>query len=170
MKNILSNFSCEKNEEIEVFLKKNSIDFAKRNMSITHLVFDEKMTLVAYFTLTHKSLNIKKEVLSKTSERKLQMHAKYDSLIEAYSTSAFLIAQFGKNDGEAISGLELMKLVWVVLWKVQHLVGGGVVFLECEDNPKLLAFYQNEENRFKIFGERRSDDEKILYKQLLRFF
>ncbi len=39
VKSILSDFSCPKNQEIEDFLIKNSIEFAKRKMSITYLVF-----------------------------------------------------------------------------------------------------------------------------------
>jgi len=52
---ILSDFSCPKNPEIEDFLRKNAVEFAKRKMSITYLVFDENKRFTAYFTLTHKS-------------------------------------------------------------------------------------------------------------------
>ena len=37
---------------------------------------------------------------------------------------------------------------------VQREIGGGVVYLECEEKPELLNFYQNEKNRFRKFGER----------------
>lgn len=40
---LLSDFSCPKNDEIENFIKKNAIDFAKRKMSVTHLVMDEQI-------------------------------------------------------------------------------------------------------------------------------
>ena len=39
-----------------------------------------------------------------------------------------------------------------ILGRVQRDIGGGIVYLECEDRPKLLGFYQNDKNRFKIFG------------------
>ena len=32
---ILSDFSCSKNMEIELFVKKNAIDFSKKKMSVT---------------------------------------------------------------------------------------------------------------------------------------
>ena len=57
-----------------------------------------------------------------------------------------------------------------VLRTVQHEVGGGVVYLECEDKPKLLAFYQNDMNRFRIFDERISESDDTKYIQLLRLF
>ena len=49
-------------------------------------------------------------------------------------------------------------------------IGGGVVYLECEDKPQLCSFYQNDNNCFRVFGERYSEKEQIKYIQLLRFF
>jgi hypothetical protein len=171
---ILSDFLCPQNEEIEKFIHNNAIEFAKKKISITHLVFDDAAQLVAYFTLTHKTSNVGKGLLSKTSQKKLAMHARIDETIEAYSVSAYLIAQFGKNygvnGGETITGNELMDLTFDVLERVQHQIGGGVIFLECEDNPVLLEFYQNNHNRFRMFGERYSDADHIKYLKLLRFF
>ena len=66
-----------------------------------------------------------------------------------------MIAQFWKNFTDnrnlKFDGNSLMKSSMKVLLDVQHRIGGGVVYLECEDKPKLLDFYQNEENCFKIF-------------------
>lgn len=39
-----------------------------------------------------------------------------------------------------------------------------------EDRPKLLVFYENEQNRFRVFGERYSDKDQVKYIQLLRLF
>lgn len=171
---ILSDFSCPKNPEIERFIHNNAIEFAKRKMSITYLVFDANAQLVAYFTLTHKSSSVDGQVLSRTSRKKLEMHARMDEVLKAYSVSAYLIAQFGKNygvnSGHTISGNELMDMAFDVLERVQRQIGGGVVFLECEDNPVLLKFYQNDHNRFRLFGERYSEGEQVKYLKLLRFF
>lgn len=38
VKYILSDFSCKRNSEIEDFVKKNAVDFAKKKMSVTNLV------------------------------------------------------------------------------------------------------------------------------------
>lgn len=88
--------------------------------------------------------------------------------------SAFLIAQFGKNssisDKWEISGNELMDITFNILEHVQYYVGGGVVYLDCEDIDKVLEFYQSDYNRFKIFGERKSKSEGKKYLQLLKFF
>ena len=46
----LSEFSCPRNAEIEEFIHNNAIDFAKKKMSITYLVFDEEGQIEAFFT------------------------------------------------------------------------------------------------------------------------
>lgn len=61
---ILSDFSCPKNVEIETFIRKNAIEFAKRKMSVTHLVVDEQGRLIVIFSLTHKAVKIQEAVLS----------------------------------------------------------------------------------------------------------
>lgn len=97
-KEILSDFQCPMNREIEIFLRKNAVDFAKRKMSITYLVVNEVGQLIAYFTLTHKPAFVPNVLLSKSSRKKMERHARLDEETKAYSVSAFLIAQFGKNE------------------------------------------------------------------------
>ncbi len=53
VRDILSDFSCEKNLEIEVFVRDKALDFAKKRMSVTYLVLDEESELAAIFTLAH---------------------------------------------------------------------------------------------------------------------
>ncbi|MCD7813189.1 MAG: GNAT family acetyltransferase [Lachnospiraceae bacterium] len=174
MKCVLSDFSCPKNEEIEHFVKKNAIDFAKRKMSVTHLVMNDKGNLAAIFTLTHKAVEISDDGLSSISRKKIKRYAQIDEKNHSYMVSAFLIAQFGKNYGveikETLDGNRLMENAMKVLEKVQRDVGGGIVYLECEDKPKLLSFYENDQNRFRVFDDRYSDVDSTKYIQLLRFF
>ena len=40
---ILSEFSCEKNPDVERFLKKSSIEFTKKNQSITYIILHLKL-------------------------------------------------------------------------------------------------------------------------------
>ena len=39
LKELLSEFSCSKNSDVERFLKKQAIEFTKKNQSVTYLVF-----------------------------------------------------------------------------------------------------------------------------------
>ncbi len=171
---ILSDFSCPKNDEIENFVKKNAVDFAKRKMSVTHLVLNDDSELMAIFTLTHKALELGDENLSVATRKKIKRYAQLNETTNSYMVSAFLIAQFGKNYADSknlqVDGDSLMESSMNVLKSVQREVGGGIVYLECEDKPQLLSFYQNPQNAFRIFGERYSDVDNTKYIQLLRFF
>ena len=42
----ISCFNCDKNNEIEEFLHQDAIDFAKRKISVTHLIFDNEANIV----------------------------------------------------------------------------------------------------------------------------
>lgn len=169
VKNILSDFSCRK-KEIEEFIHKNAVEFAKKRTSITYLVINNCGVIEAIFTLTHKSLEIENIGFSNTLIRKIEKFAKLDENAKSYSLSAFLIAQFGKSNlpETKISGNEMMGMVFNILKKVQHDIGGGIVFLECEEIEGLLKFYCNEPNNFIEFGERFSAAEDTKYKQLFR--
>ena len=169
----LSSFSCSKNLEIENFVRNNAIIFAKQKMSITYLVYSESGKIAAIFTLTHKALEISNDVLSNTMRRKIQKHSKLDENTNSFMVSAFLIAQFGKNDNfdsSEISGNMLMDFTFDVLTSVQYDIGGCLVYLECEENEKLLSFYSSEPNIFRIFNERYSDIDNTKYIQLLKIF
>lgn len=110
--------------------------------------------------------------MTNTAQKKIERFAKLDEGTNSYDVSAFLIAQFGKNTAvnSSVTGNDMMNMAISVLSKVQRQVGGGIVFLECEDNGRLIDFYQNENNRFVVYGERFSNKEKVTYKQLLRLF
>ncbi len=108
VKYILSDFSCKRNHEIENFVKKNAVDFAKKKMLITYLVVNDTEAISAIFTLTHKAIEITNEKLSNTMRKRIQRHSRLDESADSFNVSAFLIAQFGKSDtktsGENISG------------------------------------------------------------------
>ena len=172
LKEDLASFSCDVNDEIEEFIKEKAIDFAKRKLSITYIVNDtDDGAILGYFTLTHKSIVLNNEGVSKTTQKKLERYSRKDKKTGNYMASAFLLAQFGKNygveHGKRIQGAELMKLVNDVLFDIQRRIGGGIVYLDCEDKPELVRFYTNE--NFKRFDDRFSDDDRQMYIQFMRF-
>lgn len=179
VKEILSDFSCEyadgqRNGEVERFIQNNAIEFSKRKMSITYLVMNERSKPVGYFTLTHKPVIVCDNILKSNANRKrMQRYAKFDPQSGTYNLSAFLIAQFSKNYGmptdERISGTDLMGLVLSRIESIQQQIGGGVVFLESENQQALLDFYTGEPNSFFAFGERCSETDGTKYVQLMRF-
>lgn len=172
IKKILSDFSCEKNMEIELFVGKNAIDFSKKKISVTYLVFNEEMELAAIFALTHKAIQITNEGISKSAQKKIQRFAQLDECSNSYIVSAFLIAQFGKNSnysGKPLSGNYLMRITEEVLSQIQRAIGGGIVYLECEEKENLLKFYQSNENGYRIFDDRFSLIDNTKYIQLFKF-
>ena len=171
---ILSEFSCPLNPDVERFLKYSSIEFTKKNQSVTYLVFsvaDGK--LLGYFTLALKPLTVRGETVSNTVKRKLLRISELDKKSDTYTMSAYLIAQLGKNysenDGKMITGAELLELAWDKIKATQYMFGGMVTFLEAENEEKLLSFYRN--NRFSQFDTRQTvsnTDESHELVQLLR--
>lgn len=177
--NILSCFSCPKDPDIDNFLKKNAIDFAKRGITSTHLVFCESddadgigPILVGYFAYTLKVFKINKENINKKAENKLMRYGILDEDTNCYEIPAPLLAQFSKNytDGnnELISGNELMDIALEVIKETQKNIGGRVVYVECKDDvPYLLNFY--EKFGFKTFQTvTHKDDDEIKYNQMFR--
>lgn len=169
----LRTFSCPLNTEIEDFIWNKSIDFSKQKISITHLVHNSKQELCAFFSLTQKSIIIDCNNLSATMQKKLRRYGIYDAKTNSVQACAYLIAQFGKNmlvsAREGVSGDDLMEMVFSILKRVQHSIGGGIAFLECEDKKKLLDFYQNQHNKFFRFAER-SEENRTKYIQLMQIF
>ena len=171
---ILSEFSCPLNPDVERFLKYSSIEFTKKNQSVTYLVFsvaDGK--LLGYFTLALKPLTVRGETVSNTVKRKLLRVSELDKKSDTYTMSAYLIAQLGKNysenDGKMITGAELLGLAWNKIKATQYMFGGMVTFLEAENEEKLLSFYRD--NRFSQFDTRQTasdTDETHELVQLLR--
>ena len=144
---VLSGFSCPKNPDVERFLKKSSIEFTKKNQSVTYLVFDvSSMELVGYFTIALKPLTVRGETVSNTVKKKLMRVSELDEQSQTYTMSAYLIAQLGKNfkNGaeKKITGAELLELAWDIVEKMQYMGGGMVTFLEAESSERLLSFYQ----------------------------
>ena len=95
---LLSDFSCPKNPDVEYFLLHNAIEFTKKDQSITYLVFDaEDASLVGYFSLTIKPISVRASNISKTMAKKLSRVSILDEETQSYTTAAYLIAQLGKN-------------------------------------------------------------------------
>ena len=169
----LATFSSPKNPEIEDFIKNKAISFATGKLSITYLVNDENTgNILGYFTLTHKSIIINGDNLSSTTKKKLARYSRMDASTGNYMASSFLLAQFGKNyaldKDDRIDGAELMRLATDVLINIQRQIGGGIVYLDCEDKEVLTSFYKKQ--NFKEFDDRFSSEDNQKYIQFMRFF
>ena len=168
VKGILSDFSCPLNQDVEYFLQKKAIDFAKNGWAQTHLVFasyQKEWVLVGYFALSNKYIKISAKYLGKASgtlRKRIRKFASYDADLKAYILSAPLIAQLGKNYrngyNELITGAELLNEACRKIGKIQLDLGGRFAYLECEDKIKLTQFY--EQNGFCEFDCRTLDRDE----------
>jgi len=156
---ILSEFSCERNSDVDKFLKNSAIEFTKKNQSVTYLVFSvEDGELLGYFTIALKPLTVRGEAVSNTVKRKLLRISELDEETQTYTMSAYLIAQLGKNFANGadkrITGEELLEAAWNKIEEIQYRAGGVVTFLEANNEDKLLDFYKD--NRFQKFDTRQT--------------
>mgnify|MGYP007125564718 CR=1 FL=1 len=123
--------------------------------------FKGDIRLIGYYTLTQKSISVKNDALTKSMRKRIAKYGTRDVNNKGYILPAPLIAQLGKNfkDGlnKLITGNELLAMAFDKLRIIQQLIGGRVVYLECEDKPKLIQFYSN--NGFIEFGKRAKDSE-----------
>ncbi len=168
-KHILSTFSCPLNPDVEFFLEKKAITFAKQGWAQTHLVFasyKNEWVLVGYFALSNKNIRISAKIVGKSSatlRKRITKFATYDAQLKAYFLSAPLIAQLGKNFtngyNELITGDELLDEACNKIGRIQFELGGRFAYLECEDKERLISFYNK--NGFFKFDKRNLDADEV---------
>ena len=171
LQEILNEFSCPINPDVEHFLLHNAIEFTKKDQSVTYLVFtQDSVELAGYFSVAIKPISILASSLSKTMCKKISRVSVLDDTTNTYTASAYLIAQLGKNfalpSEQRIEGNALLDFALNIVLRAKYCWGGIVEFLECEDKEPLLRFYAS--NGFKVFNSRITKDNIKLY-QLLKF-
>jgi len=166
-KAIVSQFSCPLNLDLQNFLldTNKALVLAHQKVSMTYLVFasyKNKPVLIGYYTLCNKYITMPCSLLSSTYRKKISRFADKSEDGKSYVLSAPLIAQLGKNFTNGynalITGDELLKLALDKVREMQSIIGGKIVYLECEKTPKLIDFY--ERNGFCAFGERKLDKDE----------
>lgn len=167
-KSILSTFSSPNNADVQDFIRNKAIEFSKQSLSKTTLIYwmseDEKEKyLIGYYTLANKLLNVCQDSISKTMSKRLFRHGTYDTSKRIHTIPAILIGQLSKNfaDGNnlLISGSDILQMALNKIQIIQKEIGGKFVFLECENEPKLIKFY--EDNGFVRCGARQRDRDEL---------
>ncbi|HHX73897.1 MAG TPA: N-acetyltransferase [Firmicutes bacterium] len=163
---ILTDFSCPMNIDVEEFLKDKAVLFAQQQISATHLIFTSyknSTVLVGYYTLAPKIIAVNRRCLSKRLQKRIAKFAQFDQELKRYHLVATLIGQLGKNFknnyNNLITGDELLLMACQKIKRIQMELGGKIVYLECEDKPVLTEFY--ERNGFVTFGQRRLDSDEV---------
>ncbi len=172
LKRAVSAFSSI-DSHVETFLKRSAEDFARQHKSVSYLVFSSDMAkLLGYFTLAIKPITVRAEMMSKTMERAFKKMGKFDKEMNTYTASAYLIAQLSRNFlpslKNSITGDLLLDGALYILKGIQRNIGGSIVFLEAQDNEKLLSFYQS--NGFRALDRRLASYEDGSACELIQLF
>lgn len=161
---IVKDFTCLKNIEIQKFLIENSYDFSVKYQAITYFILsNETNEIEAYFTLSIKPIIIDSTIISKNTLKKLLRISEIDEENNTVNPSAYLIAQLGKKDGSLIDIDKIFRFINITIERIQKSCGGVVEFLESENNDKLVKMYQD--IGFKTFNIRKSksgEDRKLI--------
>jgi len=146
---IISTFSCERNKDVESFLKKSAIVHEKRHISRTYLIFadDAPRMIDAYFTIAVSSMDVSGLECSSELRKKMNIN---NGLAQSY-----LIGQIGKRDGGE-KGLGEFAILSAVdrIMEANEKVGCRVIRLDCK--PSLMKYYA--ENGFSYAGKNKDGD------------
>lgn len=149
--NVLNTFNGRGKSEVSDFLHNKSIDYEQRSLSSTYLIYNDRSQLVGYFTISNKGLIISKESyekLLKKQQKKLSFNGRKLENGD-YIVNSFLLGQLGKNfnknilEEDKIKGVELLTIAYNLLIEIKNLINVKYLWIECEDNKKLLDFYSN---------------------------
>ena len=80
LNNILVEFSCPYNKDVENFLKEKAVAFSKQRIAATYLVFKQykgEDVVVGYFSIAQKyfHIDLKRGALSKTLRKRINKFA-----------------------------------------------------------------------------------------------
>jgi hypothetical protein len=101
-------------------------------------VHEDKPIIYGFFTLTIKTLELN-DTLPKAVIKRIDGFSKHVQAAEAV-----LLGQLGKNQKyeNDISGQQILQFAIDVIYEIHNLVGGRIVFLECDDVKRLIEFYE----------------------------
>lgn len=163
---LISDFSCQHDVDLESFLKEKSLTYQKADYygSKTYLVGFvgiEKFQLCGYFTLVNKPF-VFNENISKSKKRHLT-----EGETNRNAISAILIGQLSKNytagKNLLLTGEDLLTCALGKIKLVYQSVGVELIYVECTNNDKLKYFY--EKNGFTLYVDK--DGNPILNKSKL---
>lgn len=149
---ILQEFTCPLNEGVQNYVRRNAVSFALQGVAPAFLVGqapaspDETFRLDGFFALAAKVLTLDHvSRLSGTLTKRLARFGTRDERRDTLTLAMPLVAQLGRNYAReaGMSGHELLELACQRVVQAQRVLGGRMVFVEVEDNAKLLEFYSS---------------------------
>lgn len=152
---LFSTFTCEKDSDIESFLRDRAIEFERIAKSRTYFIIDLKsierktIHILGYFALSLKAL-VLPEDMSIRGRRELDGFSGKINGKPVREIPTYLIGQLARNSSISnadLSGKALLETALSVIANAKNAVGGRFAMIECHNEPNLLRFY--EENGFQ---------------------
>lgn len=144
IKEILSDFSCPLNEDVDYFIHYKAYDFERVGLARTYLVYaliDDKPILVAFYSLGQSNVVISED-LSKNMKKKI-FGTTYPI---GKNIKTLLIGQLSKNFyngyNQYIAGDILMGLVFEKIKEIHLLFPSVVIHIDCRNDIHLKRFYE----------------------------
>lgn len=161
---ILKKFSCQKDKDVENFLRNKAILFNKMDIAKTYLYFNNndlennEIVIMGYFSISgSKTLGLGN--LSNNLRKKIVKNVTTDFI------PCYLIGQIGRDDNYSTKNLNLEEIfndIYIHLSKVIEAIGGRIILLECK--RELVNIYQK--YGYVEIQERTSDDSKIFVQMI----
>ncbi|MGB4590325.1 MAG: hypothetical protein WBI17_14000 [Clostridiaceae bacterium] len=144
---LISIFVCEKDLDIENFLKDKAIKFEKLGKSRTFFIFDEnadEFKILGYFALSLQVLKIPEGMISGNKVKKLDGLSANMRGNRITEFPTILIGQLGKNEmySDVIEGSEVLEYCLATILEGQARLGGRIIMLECKNIPYLIKLYE----------------------------
>ena len=158
--NALFSFKCPKNKDEENFLHNKAKKYETANKARTYLIYNQEYShLLGYFTLAFKSVELKN--ISKEKRKRITAGEP-----ETETYAAFLIGHLAKNNDykDEIDGVTLLEEATSVILQAQDLVGGRLMYIDCKQEKKVQAFYEN--NGFVYFNTSKKTGLLQYYKKI----
>jgi pimeloyl-CoA synthetase len=153
---LLSEFSCSKDKDVQRYIRKKAIEHEKSQISITYLLFDseEIVQLVAYVTVAISSFSVDEKRCEEVFPGKMNANR---GMAQSY-----LIGQIGKIDGyDKKIGDIVIDHAMGIIREANKNVGCRVARLDCKD--ALVRYYETKGFRFL---DKRDKDINLMVKIL----
>ena len=159
-------FSCQRETDLEDFLKDKAILYENTNFVKTYLILDKEeldkgsFIVMAYFTIAQKSVDI--SAISNKQKRK--MLGSYPGRDNLKSIPAYLIGQLGRSDSyssQQLSGTDILNECYNAISMAARIVGGNLIILECRE-CMFSNFYEKHGFK-KLYNDLSKDKLYTLY-------
>lgn len=141
-------------DDVEYFLHNKAIQFEKMDLARTYLVmstYKSKQILVGYFSISNKPLTLPNKQFRKLTKslqrRLLGMGTRAEQ--SSYVIKGYLLGQLGKNFSQearlanCCTGNDLIQIAYRKVAEAHRIVGGRILYLECENVAKIIDFYKS---------------------------